>query len=153
MLFLLPSKTLDNTSGDLLDLRIINGKQVNPFAGDGYAKSHSGTVERPEVGAEPSHEVPAFDSKNAGHGLASRASVGASKATEPQAEIPEPVGRSSAGNETEPVLGGSGAGSVVATVAEGEATAADQAPVHEPRVIEFGPGHRHIDGEALAAEW
>ena len=30
-LFLLPSSTLDNTSSDLLDLRVIEGKLVNPF--------------------------------------------------------------------------------------------------------------------------
>ena len=32
--FLLPSSTLDNTSSDLLDLRIIEGKLVNPFAAE-----------------------------------------------------------------------------------------------------------------------
>ena len=33
-LFLLPSSTLDNVGDDLLDLRIIAGKLVNPFAGE-----------------------------------------------------------------------------------------------------------------------
>ena len=35
--FLLPSSTLDNTSSDLLDVRVIEGKLVSPFVGqDSY---------------------------------------------------------------------------------------------------------------------